>query len=291
MKKILVTGATGFLGNHIIKQLTDAHYPVIATDMDLNKAKFFKWYPKIKFIEYDINKATQDDLYCFFDKPDILIHLAWQGLPNYNELFHIEQNLYSNYLFLKNIIINGLPRLTTAGTCFEYGKQEGCLAENTVTMPNTPYSLAKDTLRRLIECLLQKYPNCILSWVRLFYVYGPGQSKSSILSLLQEALDKNESHFNMSGGEQLRDYLHIKNMAEYIVKISIQNKVSGIINCCSGKPISIKSLVRDYLKEKGREVKLNFGFYPYPEHEPMAFWGDNTKLRSIIDDHNLSNLE
>jgi len=150
-------------------------------------------------------------------------------------------------------------------------------------MPNTVYSLAKDTLRKFIECLLQKYPNCILSWARLFYVYGPGQSKSSILSLLQEALDKNEGHFNMSGGEQLRDYLHIKTMAEYIVKIAVQIRVNGIINCCSGKPISIRDLVKNYLKEQGKEIKLNFGFYPYPKHEPMAFWGDNTKLKSIID--------
>jgi len=128
MEKILVTGAMGFVGNHVIEELINTNYSIIATDISREKAKSFKWFPKVKFIEYDLNKITNDNLYCFFDKPDILIHLAWQGLPNYNELFHIEKNSYNSYFFLKNTIMNGLPRLTIAGTCFEYGKQEGCLA-------------------------------------------------------------------------------------------------------------------------------------------------------------------
>ena len=87
----------------------------------------------------------------------------------------------------------------------------------------------------------------------------------------------------MSGGEQVRDYLPVEKVAEYIVKISIQDKISGIINCCSGEPISIRRLVENYLVEKNKSIKLNLGHYPYKDYEPMKFWGENNKLKQIID--------
>ncbi|GAI93187.1 unnamed protein product [marine sediment metagenome] len=88
----------------------------------------------------------------------------------------------------------------------------------------------------------------------------------------------------MSGGEQLRDYLPVEKVAEHIVKISMQDKIGGIINCCSGKPISIGKLVENYLAEKNKNIELNLDYYPYPDYEPMAFWGDSTKLNKVIND-------
>jgi dTDP-6-deoxy-L-talose 4-dehydrogenase (NAD+) len=114
-------------------------------------------------------------------------------------------------------------------------------------------------------------------------MYGKGQSPNSILSQLEAAIENGDKVFNMSGGEQIRDYLPVEKVAEYIVRISLQDKVSGVINCCSGKPISIRKLVEDYLKEKNKKIELNLGHYPYPDYEPMAFWGDNYKLKQIID--------
>jgi hypothetical protein len=119
-------------------------------------------------------------------------------------------------------------------------------------------------------------------WIRLFYIYGEGQGEKSILSLLDKAIQNNEKEFNMSGGEQLRDYLNIKNVVKNILLISNQTLFSNqIINCCNGKPISIRKLVENHLNKKEYNIKLNLGFYSYPNHEPMAFWGDNTKLNLI----------
>ena len=98
---------------------------------------------------------------------------------------------------------------------------------------------------------------------------------NSILSQLENAVIKKEAVFNMSQGEQLRDYLKVEYMAEKIVNYSVDNNLNGIVNCCSGKPISIKRLVEDYIKENNYNIKLNFGFYPYNDYEPMAFWGIN----------------
>ncbi len=87
----------------------------------------------------------------------------------------------------------------------------------------------------------------------------------------------------MSGGEQLRDYLPVEKVAEYIVRTALQNDVTGVINCCSGKPVSVRKLIEDYLEEKKKNIRLNLGYYPYPDYEPMAFWGDIRRLKSCCD--------
>ena len=86
----------------------------------------------------------------------------------------------------------------------------------------------------------------------------------------------------MSGGEQVRDYLPVQKVGEYIANIALQQKIDGIINCCSGQPISIREFVKDYLIKNKKSITLNFGYYPYTDYEPMSFWGDNSKLKMIL---------
>lgn len=280
--RILVTGATGFIGNHLLKELLeDTKNEIIATSRDIEKAKKYEWFSRVKYISYDLNSQEELNLFEYFDKPDKVIHLAWDGLPNYNDLIHIEKNLFNNYNFIKNIISNGLKDITITGTCFEYGLINGCLNEELKTNPSNSYGIAKDSLRRFIEELNKEY-EFNYKWIRLFYIYGEGQSEKSLVALLEKAIQNNEKEFNMSKGEQLRDYLNIKDVVENILLISNQPLYSNqIINCCNGEPISIRKLVENYLKEKRYTMKLNLGFYPYPDYEPMAFWGNNNKLDLI----------
>jgi dTDP-6-deoxy-L-talose 4-dehydrogenase (NAD+) len=113
-------------------------------------------------------------------------------------------------------------------------------------------------------------------------MYGKGQNPNSLFSQLELALQNGETTFNMSGGGQLRDYLPVEKVAEYIVRIALQNKINGIINCCSGVPVKVKTLVKNYLKENNKTIDLNLGYYPYADYEPMAFWGDDKKLKSVL---------
>jgi dTDP-6-deoxy-L-talose 4-dehydrogenase (NAD+) len=117
----------------------------------------------------------------------------------------------------------------------------------------------------------------------LFYIYGKGQNPASVLSQLDGALERGETVFNMSAGEQLRDYLPVEKAAEYITRIAMQSRINGIINCCRGVPISIRKLVEDHLAKRQKSIRLNLGHYSYPDYEPMAFWGDRTKLNKILD--------
>jgi dTDP-6-deoxy-L-talose 4-dehydrogenase (NAD+) len=276
--KILITGATGFVGRHIINELLKYDHEIIAAvrndSADLPG--------KIKTTRLDLdNLYTNKNYFSETGKPDLLIHLAWQGLPNYKEKFHVEKNLPSHSAFLKNMLYNGLQNLVVTGTCFEYGMKEGCLSEDMQSDPRNSYALAKDKLRKFLEDLQKEKP-FTLKWIRLFYMYGKGQNPNSLLSQLENTLERGDPTFNMSGGEQLRDYLPVEKVAEYIVKIALQKNIKGIINCCSGFPIKVKDLVQNYLKENNKKIKLNLGYYPYTDYEAMAFWGDDNKLKKTL---------
>lgn len=282
MAKVLVTGATGFIGNYVIAQLLKHNCEVIATSLSAEKAKTFAWYNKVTYVPFDIRAFNANTNYAaYFSNPTAVIHLAWEGLPNYKSLFHFEDNLPVHYALLKNLVINGINDITVTGTCFEYGMKDGQLTENMPAEPTNAYALAKDTLRRFMQELQKKQP-FNLKWVRLFYMYGSGQNPNSLLSQLEKAVKAGDTVFNMSGGEQVRDYLPVEKVAENIVSIALQNSVTGIINCCSNKPVTVKQFVTDYIEYKNLQIQLNLGYYPYADYEPMAFWGDDTKLKTIL---------
>ena len=277
--KVLVTGSTGFIGRHVINELLNYDCEIIATATSEEKAKRFDWYKKITFIPCDYHTSSTN-FYEYFNEPDILIHLAWRGLPNYQDSFHVDENLPVNSRFLKNFIDHNISKLVVIGTCYEYGLQNGCLSEDCCTEPITQYGLAKDTLRRYLELYLNG-KSTSFNWARLFFLYGEGQNPNSLLPQLERAIQEGAEEFCMSGGEQLRDYLLVEEVAQYICRMAFQTDVEGIVNCCSGEPISIRKLVEDYLVEHNADIPLNLGFYPYSENEPMAFWGNIDKLIQV----------
>lgn len=280
--KVLVTGASGFIGNHVVQYLLLNNHEVVATSRDESKAKQKTWYDKVKYIPFDITSLSKNEnLFDFFGQPDVLIHLAWDGLPNFLDTIHIDKNLFFHYEFLKNYIESGGNHIVITGTCLEYGMQSGSLDEDMIPQPDCAYAVAKDSLRRFIVELQKKHTGLVYQWVRLFYMFGEGQYSKAILPQLELAVKKGENVFNMSGGEQLRDYLHIEKVVENISKIALQDEITGIINCCNGTPISVRKFVEDFLYKKKYTIKLNLGHYPYPSYEPMAFWGSDVKLKKI----------
>lgn len=282
MKKILVSGAAGFVGNYVVRAILNRGFSVIATSANEEKAKQCDWFSDSIYIPLDLKDLDLTiNYYNFFHRPDAMIHLAWEGLPNYKSSFHLEENLPRHRNLLTNLISNGLSDLTVTGTCLEYGMQEGRLREDMPALPSTPYARAKNELRKYLETL-QKDLSFSFKWVRLFYMYGKGQNPNSLLSQLDQAIARGDKVFNMSGGEQVRDYLPVEKVAEYITEIALQDKVGGIINCCSGHPVSIQDFVKNYLEKINTHISLNLGHYPYTDYEPMHFWGDNSKLKSIL---------
>ncbi len=275
---VLVTGATGFIGSYVVEELIRRGEQVITTSRSQERAENSSWFGKTEHIIYDILHATDENLCEYFSSPDTIIHLAWGDLDNYNSCKHIEEHMNSHYTFIKNLVSNGVSNIVVSGTCFEYGLQEGCLNENSTTAPVTTYGLAKDTLHNFLLDL-QKKKTYNLTWLRYFYMFGKGQSPKSILPLLESAIQHGYNEFKMSGGEQLRDYLPVEEVAKKTVNISLSPNIFETVNICSGSPISVRSLIERRVIELKSDIKLALAYYPYPSYEPMAFWGDNQKLQ------------
>jgi dTDP-6-deoxy-L-talose 4-dehydrogenase (NAD+) len=284
--KVAVTGASGFIGQYVVAELERRSInPIIICLPDSIISKDLSKLSKV-IIDIRDPPATSFDL---MGQPDVLIHLAWGGLPNYKSLHHFEEELPAQYRFLKGVIESGLKNLLVTGTCFEYGMTSGLLNEDLETHPTNPYGFAKDTLRRQLE-YLQQIKGFNMTWTRLFYTYGDGQSPKALFSQLKKAIEQKQKVFNMSGGEQLRDYLPIFDVARYLVALAITKLNNGIVNVCSGTPISVNNLVNGWLDDNGWHIKLNFGYYDYPDFEPFAFWGNNKKLKSLIYKNELPSL-
>jgi len=274
--RVMVTGATGFVGRHVVNELLARGHTVVAIARDIKRAREMPWFDRVGFIQCDLHESFEPLLQpeCL---PDAIVHLAWPGLPNYRDFFHISKNLPADLVFLEAAVKSGVPHLLIAGTCLEYGMQYGPLSEEMETRPTTPYGFAKDALRKALQ-LLQKESPFALQWMRLFYMYGEGQNRNSLLAQLDCAIDERQPVFNMSAGDQLRDYLPIQEVAEKFVLALESPQMDGIVNCCSGKPISVLDLVKQRCDAKASNIKLNRGYYPYPDYEPLAFWGVPSKL-------------
>lgn len=276
--KIAVTGASGFIGRYVLRELIKQSIEVVAITRDATKLEEFA--DEVTIVEMDIAEYPVS-AFDILGRPNVLIHLGWNGLPNYKSLHHFETELPNQYDFLKTLINAGLPSLLVAGTCFEYGMKSGCLNEALITDPDNPYGYAKDALRRQLE-FLQKESPFNLTWSRLFYIYGEGQSAKSLYPSLKNSVLTGQQLFNMSGGEQQRDYLSVKVVANRIIRLSQNRKNNGIVNICSGEPVLIKTLVSDWIKANNWDIKLNLGHYPYPDYEAMEFWGDSTRQNLIL---------
>lgn len=278
--KVAVTGASGFIGRYVLEELSRQPVEVIAAAKEASDLAGICFKGPVTVLDI---ASPPDDAYERLQRPEVLIHLAWDGLPNYWSLHHYETELPRQYQFIKILIESGLPALVAAGTCFEYGRQFGPLDEQMDVRPDNPYGYAKDSLRRQLEFLRATRPFA-LTWARLFYLYGEGQPRNSLYTQLREAVARGDSVFNMSGGEQLRDYLPVTDIARYLVALALHHPDVGVVNICSGQPVSIRSLVERWIQENHWTIQLNRGFYPYPDYEPFAFWGNRRKLDCILED-------
>jgi nucleoside-diphosphate-sugar epimerase len=274
--RVAVTGARGFIGRHVVGELARRDVEVIATERpDVVRER--PAAANVRWIALDMARLP-DDPFAALANPDVLLHLAWNGLPNYRSPHHFESELPRQYAFLSSVIRSGLPALVAAGTCFEYGQQSGPLAANLETRPTNPYGFAKDVLRKQLQHLKAVHPYQ-LTWARLFYVYGDDQPGTSLFAALKAAVAAGRNEFPMSGGEQLRDYLPVSEVARRLVDLAINPGDRGPVNLCSGQPISVRRLVEGWIGQNGWNIRPKYGELPYADYEPMAFWGDPADVR------------
>jgi nucleoside-diphosphate-sugar epimerase len=275
---IAVTGASGFVGRHVVTELVGRAQTVTPILRPSLQTPTEPGHPGVVYMDV---REPPPNAYEVMGRPDALIHLAWGGLANYQLLRHFEEELPAHYAFLKGLVADGLKKLVVAGTCLEYGMQSGPLREDVQCEPVNPYGMAKDALRRQLQFLRLSRPFA-LTWARLFYLFGEGQAEASLFPQLKRAIERGDGVFRMSRGEQLRDYLPVTEVAKLLVSLTLDGHDDGVVNVCSGVPVSVRTLVEGWANERGWPVKLVLGHYPYPDYEPMAFWGVREKLDGCL---------
>ncbi|RYG62343.1 MAG: NAD(P)-dependent oxidoreductase [Alphaproteobacteria bacterium] len=275
--RVAVTGAGGFVGRHVVAALADIpDVELMLVGRDTSKLAGMPG----RHVALDVTAEPTADVFEQLGQPDRLIHLAWGGLTDFKSDSHVTDELPKHLRFLTALVEQGLEELTVTGTCLEYGLQEGALHEDLPTAPVTAYAEAKDKLHKALVALQAEVP-FTLKWLRPFYMWGEGQNPKSFFSLLDAALERGDARFDMSGGEQVRDFLPVEYMGLLIAVAAMQDTIDGAINVGRGEGRTLRELAEERIAEHGSDMVLNLGVYPYPDYEPMRFWADMGKFNRI----------
>lgn len=274
----LVTGATGFIGKHVVNNALRLRHEVkvVTRDVEMSRAIFGHKVQHISAPEFFHNKAK-------LNGDEKVIHLAWEDVSNYMDAKNFDENLAIQKRFIDSFLKYGLSDLTIAGTCLEYGLREGKCSESNKVEGGFPTSYAKlkTELYGYLKSKKKEDDNINIKWLRFFYLYGVGSRSKSLLSLLLKAIKDGDEVFNMSLGDQKRDFINVDTLSYNVVKIAEQNEVTGIINIGNGKPRSVEEFVETIKQIKGSDIKLNKGYYDYPTYEAKDFWADTSKLKKV----------
>jgi len=271
--KVLVTGANGYLGQGIVKALLDVGAEVVATGRHIDRIN-----TRAKVKQCDLYSV--DNPYEFFEKPDILLHLAWRdGFVHYSDA-HID-DLPRHYAFLKSFAKTDIQKIVVMGSMHEIGFFEGSIKEDTPCHPITPYGISKNALRELTKMICSQ-EKIAFQWLRGYYIVGNSQYGSSIFSKITAAEAEGKVEFPFTMGQNQFDFLDYDEFCMQVAKAVIQNEVLGIINICSGHPEKLADRVERFIKENGYKIKLKYGAFPDRPYDSKAVWGDSYKIDQIM---------
>ncbi len=273
-KKILVTGANGYLGRHVVKYLLDAGCEVLAADI-----RFEGMDERAIQVKEPIFSGDPD-LYQKVGAPDACIHMAWRDGFKHNSPAHMT-DLSNHFTFLKNMLDGGLKQIAVMGSMHEVGYWEGAVDENTPTNPMSQYAIAKNALRQSLFLLAKDYDDVAVQWLRGYYITGDDELSNSIFAKIMQAEKEGKATFPFTSGKNKYDFIDIKEMAADISCAVMQREVTGIINCCSGEPMSLADRVEAFIKEHDYKIKLEYGAFPDRPYDSPAIWGDAKKIKQI----------
>lgn len=271
--KILITGANGYLGRGIVKHVLKYGHEVIATDFKIkNEDK--------GVITKECNLFEIEKPFEYFDKPDVLVHLAWRDGFVHNSDAHI-LDLPNHYKFIKNMCESGIKQIAVMGSMHEIGFYEGCIKEDTICHPMSLYGISKDALRNIVQ-QIAKQNNVIYQWLRGYYIVGNSQYGNSVFSKITAAELEGKETFPFTTGQNQYDFIDYEDFCKQVAAAVSQNSINGIINICSGKPEKLSDRVERFIKENNYSIKLKYGEFPDRPYDSKAVWGDSSKIDEIL---------
>lgn len=271
---IIVTGAGGYVGPHVVTALLDRGHAVTAV---VRAGSTTVLDPRAVVHEADI--LADDFDVSAFDGAAGIVHLAWKDGFAHNSPAHMEQ-LSAHYRLLVALAQRGLHRIIALGTMHEVGYWEGAIDEATPTDPLSQYGIAKDALRRSLPLALPS--SASLAWVRCYYIYGDDRRNRSIFARLLEAADEGRTEFPFTSGKNRYDFIRVDELGRQIAAVYDSGE-TGVINCSSGIPVSLAEKVEEFIAENALPIALQYGAFPDRPYDSPGVWGDATRIRGILE--------
>ena len=280
MKRVLLTGASGFVGRQTILPLVNRGFEVHC----VHRTKKSETISEMKHVTWhQTDLLNGNDVKKLFDSvsPTFLLHLAWEVTPGtYLESIKNYDWLVSSLHLLQEFAESEGTKAVCAGTCFEYDLASGyCTEYLTPTLPSTYYGSCKHHLQSIGEKYADK-KGFDFAWGRIFYPYGPYEYPTRLVPSIIQSLLKDEPA-QSTHGNQVRDFLHVADVADAFAAI-LDSEVNGIINIGSGKPVSIRQLVMQIAQLLGKEEDIQLGALPARENEPPFIVADTGRLQKEV---------
>lgn len=277
---ILITGATGFIGKHVLSSLLmgSMNHNIVAIAR-YSKNNYSGNSSNVKNIIVSLDKIDEIKQEIIDFAPDICIHLAWSGIPNYSaeiSKYNLDISLNLIDLLLEN---TQCKRIIMSGSCLEYGKTLGECIESDPAQVNSFFTWAKNSIYQYASLRCEER-SADLYWLRFFYVYGPGQRKETIIPTIIDAF-KNSKTPSIKAPYNSNDYIHVKDIARAIAHIIDKIPEPGIYNLGSGKATSVIELC-EIIERKicnSTDFTDNLRRLGRPKKE-VSFWANSTKAKS-----------
>jgi nucleoside-diphosphate-sugar epimerase len=273
MKKVLLTGASGFIGRHCIEPLQARGYEVHAISSKAPAAAFpgVRWH-HVNLLEPGCTRSLFQDV-----QPSHLLHLAWFVVPG--QLISSPENfswVRASMELVQQFAASGGSRLTVCGSGYEYDWRYGYCSETlTPAVPNTVYGSCKQALNVLVGSLAGQ-AGLSAAWGRVFFLYGPHEHPQRLVSSIILSLLRGESA-KSSHGRQIRDYMHVQDVADGLVAV-LDSEIAGNVNVSSGRSTTIREIVLTIGRLFDRPDLIQLGAIPARANDAPMVVGDNARI-------------
>jgi UDP-glucuronate decarboxylase len=280
--RVLVTGASGFIGSHVVRTLVSQGHEVTALvrpESSLRRLADLKG--RYRVASYSAGESSSLQALLGDWHPEACTHLAWYAVPGqYLDSPENVRSLAMSLRLLEELAETGCRHVVMTGTCYEYDTDVGYLREDGPLHPVTLYAAAKLAMSMLGEIRASQL-GLGFAWARIFYLYGPYEDERRLVPALVRSL-LSGTEFQATTGTQVRDYLHVEDVASALSALAVQ-EVAGTYNICSGEQVTIAALITEIARIAGRPDLIRLGALPQRPGEPTFICGDNSRLRSATD--------
>lgn len=273
MKKVLLTGARGFIGRQCVPLLVSRGYEVHA----LSRRRLAETAdPNVIWHEIDLLTPG-----CAADlieqvRPDCILHLAWYAEPG--KFWEARENVdwvRASLELLCAFADTGGKRIIVAGSCAEYDCNAGeCMENETPLLPTTLYGKSKLAFERILDSS-SRHSRLSSAWGRFFFLYGPHEHPSRLVAYVVRSLLRGEPAL-CSEGRQTLDFLHVQDAASAFIAL-LESEVEGPVNIGSGHPISVRDVLQEIGRQLGRAELIRFGARS-ASSETGRFWANTQRL-------------